>query len=206
MTDAPRDPQQISDLNPDPIIEFSEWFEAAKAAGASRPDAMVLATATPAGAPSARMVFLRGFDERGLVFYTNYESRKGQEISANPVAALMFYWDAIRRSVRVEGRVEKATTEESEHYFSGRPVDSQLGAWASAQSRVIDGREVLDARMAQLREQYGDGEVPLPPFWGGYRVVPECIESWLSRPSRLHDRFCYRKQADGAWSIERLSP
>ncbi|ETW98629.1 pyridoxamine 5'-phosphate oxidase [Candidatus Entotheonella palauensis] len=206
MTDAPRDPRQISDLNPDPIAEFTDWFEAAKAAGASRPDAMVLATATEAGVPSARMVFLRGFDARGWVFYTNYESRKGQEMKANPAAALMFYWDAISRSVRVEGQVEKTTTEESERYFGGRPRDSQLGAWASQQSRVIAGREVLDERMAQLSHDFCDRDVTLPPFWGGYRVVPERIEFWISRPSRLHDRFCYRKQADGTWKIVRLSP
>ncbi len=206
MTDGPRDPQEISDLNSDPIAEFTDWFEAAKAAGASRPDAMVLATATEAGVPSARMVFLRGFDARGWVFYTNYESRKGQEIKANPAAALMFYWDVISRSVRVEGRVEKATPEESERYFSGRPRESRLGAWASQQSRVIADREVLDERMVQLNDEFLDRDVPLPPFWGGYRVVPECIEFWLSRPSRLHDRFCYRKQADGTWNIVRLSP
>jgi pyridoxamine 5'-phosphate oxidase len=206
MTHSPRDPRQISDLNPDPIAEFTDWFEAAKAAGASQPDAMVLATATPAGVPSARTVFLRGFDARGWVFYTNYESRKGQEISANPVAALVFYWDVISRSVRVEGRVEKTTTAESERYFGNRPLDSRLGAWASEQSCVIGSRQVLDERMTQLRDAYRDREVPLPPFWGGYRVVPECIEFWISRPSRLHDRFCYRKQASGAWQIVRLSP
>lgn len=206
MTHAPRDPQQISDLNPDPMVEFTDWFEAAKAAGATRPDAMVLATASAAGVPSARMVFLRGFDARGWVFYTNYESRKGQEIKANPAAALVFYWDAIGRSVRVEGRVEKATTEESERYFGSRPVDSRLGAWASPQSRVIASREVLDERMAELRDEFRDREVPLPPFWGGYRVVPACIEFWISRPGRLHDRFCYRKQANSTWHIVRLSP
>ena len=206
MSSPPRDPRQISDLNPDPIVEFTDWFEAAKAAGATRPDAMVLATATEAGAPSARMVFLRGYDERGWRFYTNYESRKGQEISANPAVALMFYWDVLSRSVRVEGQIEKTTVAESEQYFSSRPSESRLGAWASAQSRVIDSRQVLDERMTQLRDEYGDGDVPLPPFWGGYRVVPECIEFWLSRPSRLHDRFCYRKQADSTWEIVRLSP
>ncbi len=206
MTHPPRDPRQISDLNPDPVAEFKDWFETAKAAGASRPDAMVLATATASGMPSARMVFMRGYDARGWVFYTNYESRKGEEIRANPAAALVFYWDAISRSVRVEGKVEKTTTEESERYFGNRPVDSRLGAWASAQSRIIPGRQVLDERMAQLRDQYCDGEVPLPPFWGGYRVVPERIEFWISRPSRLHDRFCYDKQADGTWKIVRLSP
>jgi len=206
MTQELRDPRQISDLNPDPFAEFTVWFEAAKAAGATRPDAMVLATATTAGVPSARMVFLRGFDARGWVFYTNYESRKGQEIKANPSAALMFYWDVISRSVRVEGRVEKTTSEESERYFGSRPWDSRLGAWASQQSRVILGREVLDERMAQLNHDFQGREVPLPPFWGGYRVVPERIEFWISRPSRLHDRFCYRKQADGTWKIVRLSP
>jgi len=206
MTQELRDPLQISDLNPDPFAEFTVWFEAAKAAGATRPDAMVLATATTAGVPSARMVFLRGFDARGWVFYTNYESRKGQEIKANPSAALMFYWDVISRSVRVEGRVEKTTSEESERYFGSRPWDSRLGAWASQQSRVILGREVLDERMAQLNHDFQGREVPLPPFWGGYRVVPERIEFWISRPSRLHDRFCYRKQADGTWKIVRLSP
>ena len=206
MTEALRDPRRISDLNPDPIAEFTAWFEAAKAAGASRPDAMVLATATPAGAPSARMVFLRGFDARGWVFYTNYDSRKGQDIEDNPAAALMFYWDAISRSVRIEGRIEKATIEESERYFGGRPRDSQLGAWASQQSRVIAGREVLDERMAQFGAEFEGRDVPLPPFWGGYRVVPASIEFWISRPSRLHDRFCYRKDADGAWEIVQLSP
>ena len=206
MTQELRDPRQISDLNPDPFAEFTVWFEAAKAAGATRPDAMVLATATTAGVPSARMVFLRGFNARGWVFYTNYESRKGQEIKANPSAALMFYWDVISRSVRVEGRVEKTTSEESERYFGSRPWDSRLGAWASQQSRVILGREVLDERMAQLNHDFQGREVPLPPFWGGYRVVPERIEFWISRPSRLHDRFCYRKQADGTWKIVRLSP
>ena len=206
MTHTPRDPRQISDLNPDPIVEFTDWFETAKAAGASRPDAMVLATATAAGVPSARTVFLRGFDARGWVFYTNYESRKGQEISATPVAALVFYWDVISRSVRVEGRIEKTTTAESERYFGNRPLESRLGAWASEQSRVIASRQVLDERMTQLRDAYRDREVPLPPFWGGYRVIPECIEFWFSRPSRLHDRFCYRKQANGTWQIVRLSP
>ena len=206
MTHPPRDPRQISDLNSDHFAEFTDWFEMAKAAGATRPDAMVLATATTAGMPSARTVFLRGFDARGWVFYTNYDSRKGQEISANPAAALVFYWDVISRSVRVEGRVEKTTPEESERYFSNRPLDSRLGAWASQQSRVITSRQVLDDRMDQLRDEYRDREVPLPPFWGGYRVVPECIEFWISRPSRLHDRFCYRKQSNGTWDIVRLSP
>jgi pyridoxamine 5'-phosphate oxidase len=167
---------------------------------------MVLATATTAGMPSARMVFMRGFDARGWVFYTNYESRKGQELKANPSAALMFYWEVIGRSVRVEGRVEKTTTAESERYFAGRPRDSRLGAWASPQSRVISGREVLDERMAQLDHDFHDQDVPLPPFWGGYRVIPEHIEFWISRPSRLHDRFCYRKRDDGSWQIVRLSP
>jgi pyridoxamine 5'-phosphate oxidase len=206
MTEAPRDPRQISDLNPDPLVEFTAWFEAAKAAGATRPDAMVLATATTAGQPSARMVFLRGFDARGWVFYTNYDSRKGQEIKTNPSAALMFYWDAISRSVRIEGRMEKTSTAESERYFGSRPRESRLGAWASQQSRVIAGREVLDERMAQLNKDFRNRDVPLPPFWGGYRVVPECIEFWISRPSRLHDRFCYRKQVDGTWKIFQLSP
>jgi pyridoxamine 5'-phosphate oxidase len=167
---------------------------------------MVLAAATTTGTPSARMVFLRGFDARGWVFYTHYESRKGQEIKANPVAALMFYWDVISRSVRIEGRVEKTTTEESKRYFGSRPRNSRLGAWASQQSQVIAGREVLDARMAQLNDAFRDRDVPLPPFWGGYRVVPERIEFWISRPSRLHDRFCYRKQGDGTWKRVRLSP
>ncbi len=203
MTDALRDPGRLA-IPTDPVIEFTDWSKP-PAAGASRPDAMCGHGHDIGRAVGPHGVFA-GFDVRGWVFYTNYESRKGQEISANPAAALMFYWDAIHRSVRVEGRVEKATAAESERYFSNRPLDSRLGAWASAQSRVIDSRQVLDERMEQLRDQYRDGDVPLPPFWGGYRVVPECIEFWLSRPNRLHDRFCYRKQTDGAWDIVRLSP
>ncbi len=206
MTRELRDPRSVSDLHPNPFTEFSVWYEAAKTSGASRPDAMTLATATKDGMPSARLVFLRGFDERGWVFYTNYESRKGQDIAANPVAALVFYWDTLGRQVRVEGRIEKATVAESERYFGNRPFESRLGAWASPQSRVIAGRQVLDDRMEQLRAEYPDTDVPLPPFWGGYRVIPQRIEFWLSRPNRLHDRFCYIKSADDGWDIVRLAP
>jgi pyridoxamine 5'-phosphate oxidase len=166
---------------------------------------MTLATATPDGRPSARMVLLRGFDERGFRFFTNYESRKGGELAANPRAALVFWWGELERQVRIEGRVERTSRAESEAYFSSRPPGSQLSAAASPQSRVIDSRAVLERRVAELATGHQDGELPLPDFWGGFRLVHEVIEFWQGRPNRLHDRLRYRRDGN-AWKLERLAP
>jgi pyridoxamine 5'-phosphate oxidase len=194
-----------SDLDPDPVRQLDRWVQDAVVAGLTEPKAMTLATATPEGRPSARVVLLRGLDERGLVFYTNYESQKGRELGQNPFAALVFYWDALRRQARVTGPVARLSREESEAYFSTRPVGHRLSAWASAQSQPITNREALEARLSQVTEKFGD-DVPLPPFWGGFRVVPDTFEFWQNGPSRLHDRFRYTRQPDGVWRIERLSP
>ena len=194
-----------SELDPDPIRQFQRWFDEATSAGLIEPNAMTLATATRDGHPSARMVLLKGFDARGFVFYTNYESRKGGELEQNPQAALVFFWVELERQVRVEGRVERAAPAESDAYFASRPLGSQIGAWASAQSRVIAGREPLERRTAELEDEYAGREVPRPSQWGGSRVVPHVIEFWQGRPSRLHDRLRYR-QKDGGWIVERLSP
>jgi pyridoxamine 5'-phosphate oxidase len=194
-----------SDVDADPIVQFGRWFDDAAQHGLLMPEAMTLATATVDGRPSARMVLLRGYDQRGFVFYTNYESRKGAELAGNPAAALVFWWGELERQVRVEGRVERTSREESEAYFRTRPVGSRLGAWASAQSRVIPGRSVVDQRFAELAASHPGGDVPLPPFWGGFRLDPEVVELWQGRPNRLHDRLRYTR-ADGRWRIERLAP
>ena len=193
-------------VDPDPIRQFARWFADAEAAGLNFPNAVALATATPDGVPSARMVLLKDFDERGFTFYTNYGSQKGRELEANPCAALCFYWMELDRQVRITGRVGRTTRQESELYFHSRPADSQFGAWASEQSRVIASREVLEQRMRDLQREYAGMEVPLPPFWGGFRLVPGAIEFWQSRASRLHDRLRYTRSAAGVWIIERLSP
>jgi pyridoxamine 5'-phosphate oxidase len=185
-------------LDPDPLRQFQAWFEE----GGS--DAVTLATATPDGAPSARTVLLKGADERGFVFHTNYESRKGRELAANPRGALLFYWAEPGRQVRVEGRVEQVARNESEAYFRTRPRGGQLAAWASAQSEPIESREALERRFAETQAEY-PGEVPLPPHWGGFRLVPEVYEFWEHRENRLHDRFRYRAEG-GEWVIDRLSP
>ena len=196
-----------ADLNSNPIEQFDIWFQQALNADLIEPNAMTLATATPDGKPTARIVLLKGVSERGFVFYTNYESQKGQQLIANPYAALVFLWDKLERQIRIEGKVEKLTESESAQYFHSRPKASQLGAWASDQSRVIPNREVLEQKLADLEEQYSDdATVPLPEHWGGFRVVPNRIEFWQGRPSRLHDRLVYDLQADGNWSIKRLSP
>jgi pyridoxamine 5'-phosphate oxidase len=195
-----------SDTDPNPIEQFRTWFDEALAANLHEPNAMILATATPAGRPSARVVLLKGFDERGFVFYTNYEGRKSRELEANPYAALLFYWGELERQVRLEGRVGRIPEEESDAYFAGRPRGSQLGAWASEQSRPIKDRGALEERLRELEAKYEGREVPRPPFWGGYRVEPEKMEFWQGRENRLHDRLVYRRSEDGGWGRERLQP
>lgn len=194
-----------ADIHPDPIQQFQTWFDQAIAANLLEPNAMTLATATSNGMPSARIVLLKAVDPRGFVFYTNYNSQKGQELTANPQAALVFLWGELERQVRIEGAVEKIADGETEAYFHSRPKSSQLGAWASAQSCVIPNREVLEQRLVDLTQKYHDKAVPRPLHWGGFRVVPRAIEFWQGRPSRLHDRLRYRLETDN-WMIERLSP
>jgi pyridoxamine 5'-phosphate oxidase len=190
----------------DPVRQLAAWLEEAAAAGVTEPNAMTLATASADGVPSARMVLLKGVDDRGLVFYTNYGSRKGDELAANPRAALVLYWAPLERQVRVEGRVEKVSREESAAYFASRPRGSRLGALASPQSAVVAGRSVLEERLAELETAHPGEDVPLPDNWGGYLVVPEVVELWQGRPNRLHDRLRYRADGRGGWIRERLAP
>jgi pyridoxamine 5'-phosphate oxidase len=194
-----------ADVDPDPIVQFHEWFETVIDADLHEPNAMILATASTDGKPSARTILLKGYDERGFVFYTNYEGRKANEIEANPICALLFYWGELERQVRIEGRVSRLSGEESDAYFAGRPRGSRLGAWASEQSRPVEDRSVLEERVRALEAEYEGREIPRPPFWGGYRVEPDTIEFWQGRENRLHDRLVYRRE-DGAWRIERLQP
>jgi len=194
-----------SGADPSPFRQFQVWFDQALEAEVLEPNAMTLATAV-AGKPSARVVLLKQFDDRGFVFYSNYHSRKGQELVQNPWAALVFWWADLERQVRIEGQVEKVPEPESDEYFHSRPRGSQLGAWASDQSQVIGDRQLLEQRLAELERKYQGQEIPRPPHWGGYRLVPTAIEFWQGRPNRLHDRLCYRRLEDGSWQIERLSP
>jgi pyridoxamine 5'-phosphate oxidase len=194
------------DVAADPIAQFTRWFDEAVKAEVLEPNAMTLATATPDGAPSARVVLVKGVDERGFVFYTDYRSRKGEELAANPRAALVFYWGELERQVRVVGPVSRVSTAESERYYRSRPLKSRLGAWASEQSRVLPSRAPLEARMQELTERHADGDPPLPAHWGGFRVAPTEVEFWQGRRSRLHDRLRYRRGEGGRWVIERLSP
>jgi pyridoxamine 5'-phosphate oxidase len=194
-----------TDVACDPFQQFKLWFEQAVAANLLEPNAMTLATVTAEGKPAARIVLLKGFDEHGFVFYTNYESQKGVELQHCPYAALVFLWGDLERQVRIEGKVELVSIEEATAYFHSRPASSQLGAWASDQSTVIANRSILETKLQQLEAEYIDREIPKPVHWGGFRVVPTEIEFWQGRPSRLHDRLRYQL-VDGAWTIDRLAP
>jgi len=193
------------DVDADPIRQFRLWFDQALAAGLAEPNAMTVATATLDGRPSARMLLIKGVDERGFVFFTNYESRKGQELAGNPYAALVFYWAELERQVRIEGAVERVAPAESDAYFHSRPLGSQLGAAASHQSQVLTSRAELEQRIANLAAAHADHKLPRPQHWGGFRVVPTQFEFWQGRPNRLHDRIRY-DQAKGVWKITRLYP
>lgn len=199
-----RDALSEADVDADPIRQFEKWFAEAQSAEVPEPNTMSLATADARGRPSNRIVLIKGVDARGFVFFTNYESDKGIDIANNPYASLLFFWQPLERQVRIEGRVEKTSTEESDRYFDSRPVSSRIGAWASPQSRITD-RATLEANEVRFAAQFGD-HPPRPPQWGGYRVVPESIEFWQGRPSRLHDRIKYIQTPEGAWDIVRLSP
>jgi pyridoxamine 5'-phosphate oxidase len=195
-----------AELDRDPLRQFQRWFEQALHAGIREPNAMVLATVGSQWQPSTRIVLLKGIDDRGFTFFTSYESRKGLELAANPRAALNFPWVDLERQVNIIGSVTRLTRPESEAYFKSRPRGNRLGAWASQQSQVIPDRSLLEKRMQDLESKYPGEEIPLPPYWGGYRLSPVEIEFWQGRPNRLHDRFRYLKQGDGAWQIDRLSP
>ena len=194
-----------ADVSPNPIAQFQRWFDDALKAELPEPNAMHVSTVGSDGRPDGRIVLLKDVSDGGFVFYTNYESRKGQDLTERPVAALTFFYPELERQIRVEGRVEKVTAAESDAYFNSRPRGSQIGAWVSNQSRVIADRALLERRQAELEAQFADRPVPRPPHWGGFRVVPDAIEFWQGRPSRLHDRIRYRHEA-GNWTLERLSP
>lgn len=195
----------VADVAAEPVAQFLRWFDEARAAEITEPNAMTLATCGAGGVPAARIVLLKGVDARGFTFFTDYRSRKGIELTENPRAALVFFWKEIERQVRVTGRVERVPPGESEDYFRSRPRGSRIGAWASRQSAVIAGREWLEREVARLEAQHPGDDVPLPPHWGGFRVLPDEVEFWQGRPSRLHDRVRYLRR-DDAWVIERLSP
>ncbi|CDN09746.1 Pyridoxamine 5'-phosphate oxidase [Richelia intracellularis] len=195
-----------SGVSHNPFQQFGIWFEQALSAQLPEPNAMTVATSTPDGTPSARIVLLKNFDERGFIFYTNYLSHKGVELITNPQAAIVFWWAELERQVRICGNVEQISDQESDKYFYSRPLNSRLGAWASEQSQAIASREVLEERFQELQEKYANEEIPRPPYWGGFLVVPQQFEFWQGRTSRLHDRLGYTLLDDGGWQIERLSP
>lgn len=194
-----------ADVLADPIAQFRLWFNAALQANVPEPNAMYVSTVTEEGRPDGRIVLLKDILDTGFVFYTNYESRKGKELTSHPFAAITFFYQELERQVRIEGRVEKVSPEQSDDYFNSRPRGSQLGAWVSNQSSVIENRDVLETRQRELEARFADQPIPRPPHWGGYQVIPDAIEFWQGRPSRLHDRIRYRKENDN-WIIERLAP
>jgi pyridoxamine 5'-phosphate oxidase len=191
-------------VDKNPVKQFAKWYKTVLKSGLKEPTAMTLATASKGGVPSARTVLLKGYDEKGFLFFTNYGSRKGRELSENPFAELLFYWMDLRKQVRISGRVEKISKEESKKYFKTRPLNSQIGAWASRQSEIIPDRKFLEEKYKEYSEKYKE-DVPLPPFWGGFRLIPERFEFWQGRENRLHDRICYLKK-NGEWEIMRLAP
>ena len=194
-----------AELDPDPVRQFSRWFDEAVRDEFTDANSMALATASPDGIPFLRTVLLKGFDGRGFTFFTNYDSAKGHQLAANPRVALLFFWGELERQVCIRGTVGKTSREESEAYFKSRPTGSQLGAWVSKQSEVVASREVLEQRLGEVSKKFGD-DPPPPPHWGGFRVVPESVEFWQGRPNRLHDRMLYTRQPDGSWRIDRLAP
>ncbi len=195
-----------ADVAKNPLHQFKVWWDDAQSRGFTDADAVTLATATRDGIPSARMVLLKRHDDRGLVFFTNYESHKGKELIDNPRACIVAFWATLHRQIRVVGTISKVTREESESYFRTRPRGSQIGAWASKQSQVLETRALLDAQVEELERAYAGKDVPLPPHWGGFRLSPTSVEFWQGRDSRLHDRLRYTRRADASWRIERLSP
>jgi pyridoxamine 5'-phosphate oxidase len=199
-------PLRREDLDPDPVVQFSRWFEEARHAQALDPNAMSIATVAADGQPSLRTVLLKYYDREGFVFYTNLGSRKAHDIAANPRVALLFFWPEVHRQVKIRGMATRTSALENLRYFMRRPRDSQLGAWVSDQSQVISSRQILEEKFAEMQRRFASGDVPLPNFWGGYRVSLEAIEFWQGRESRLHDRFLYARGARGEWSIERLAP
>lgn len=195
-----------ANLATNPFLQFETWFKQAKQAELVEVNAMQLATASAQGKPSLRTVLLKAFDEQGFVFYTNYHSQKAQQIAENPQVAALFFWKELERQVEITGRVEKVSALESLKYFTSRPRGSQLGAWVSAQSSIINSRKLLEAKLEEMKQKFSNGEIPLPDFWGGFRIIPDTIEFWQGRPNRLHDRFEYRRQGLDTWQIERLAP
>lgn len=196
---------ELTDVAATPVLQFDKWWNEAVSSSIEEVNAMTLATVNPDGKPAARIVLLKGFDENGFIFFTNYLSEKGKSISAHPYASLVFFWKELERQVRIEGSCIQVSESESDEYFLSRPIGSRLGAWASPQSAVISSRTVLDQNLDRVTAQYADGIVPRPDHWGGYRVIPEVVEFWQGRPSRLHDRIRYRNE-ESQWLIERLAP
>ncbi|MTI30203.1 pyridoxamine 5'-phosphate oxidase, partial [Cytophagales bacterium RKSG123] len=205
-TEYSKESLEINDVNSNPVEQFKKWFEEALQAEVMEPSAMNLATISSQGRPSSRIMLLKGVENQKFIFYTNYESNKGKDIIANPFVALNFFWPELERQVRVEGIIKKVSAETSDSYFKSRPRSSQIGAWVSEQSHPITDRKILEERYQQLVKKYEGQEIPRPSFWGGYKVIPERIEFWQGRPSRLHDRLSYTKESNNNWKIERLSP